>query len=325
MRVIFVGESLEKSSPLLTWKNALNRVGVCAEVVDLEKISTFDWILALLKNDVVILQSFGYVGEYTLRQLAIASILFRPVIRKWSGTDVLKSVERSNLRKNTLSLDRVISLNLTSEHEGLVSELNSIGLDVDLTPQVLSVISRDNINHKDELPKKVLIYLPNTRWDFYAGSMMEKIIQANPSVEFVVLADEAHTLAKYSNVASLGWVEEMEDVWSNIGLLIRITAHDGYARSIVEALSRGKYVIHNNRISGCWFATNEREISVHLNHFSQVSKCNENGILSVLPSVNGKADSLLKKKLELTSVSWKRWWYSVIVVLRWSFKVRTIK
>lgn len=321
MRILFASERVEKSSPLFTWKVALERAGVEGEIVDIAGVKTADWIRMVLASDFVVFQGYTRIGNYTLRQLAFAVLLGRPVIRKWSGSDVLFSVDRHDVRMSVLELDRIVSLNLTSEHHGLVSELESIGIEAILTSQVISEVGGQGIDFPEKIPRTVLVYLPAERWEFYRGDIIESVIEDNEDIEFIVVADTDHRLSKYANVTSLGWVNDMKPVWDKVGLLIRITKHDGYARSIVEALSRGRYVIHNNAIGGCWYAESSQEVSKELRSFMNIGTYNLRGIECVKNSTSGIADQQLKESISAKSVTAGSWFSAFKIVSNYYYQL----
>lgn len=272
MKIIFIGEKPEGTAPTLTWAKALARVGVEFTYVDFSEITTIDWIKEVLKADVIISQWFGIIPKYEMRQLSIAVALGCPIIRKWSGSDIYFALNDAAIKASTIAFDQIVSLNLTSEHNGIVEELESIGLSAQLTDQIINNMPIAQSSH---LKKAVLAYLPDARPEFYGFSYIESLVKNYPETEFVIVADKTHKLAHFSNVNSVGWVDDMEPIWERIGLLIRVTEHDGFPRSVVEALARQKYVIHNRQFEGCWYANNQTTIDSCFESFLQVKKVND--------------------------------------------------
>lgn len=271
MKIVFIGEKPEKSAPTLTWAKALSKIEVEYQYIDFSEISTRDWIKKVLKTDVIIYQCYEIVPQFDMRQLALATFLGCPIVRKWSGSDIYLTLTDSAIKKSTQYFDKLVTLNLTSEHIGIIDELMSIGLTAQLTDQIVNDLPQ-SISAK--LNKAVLAYLPDNRYEFYGYSYIESLIQKYPETEFIIVADRKHALADYKNVTSLGWVDDMEPVWDKVGLLIRITEHDGFARSILEALARNKYVIHNRQYEGCWYADNLQSIEKHLEIFLRGNSIN---------------------------------------------------
>lgn len=306
MKIIFIGERPVSSAPTLTWAKALSKIGVDYEFIDFSETSTIAWVKKALKADAIICQWYGTVNEYAMRQLAIASFLGCPIVRKWSGSDIYYALNDTSIRKSTHEFDKLVTLNLTSEHSGIINELNSIGLTGILTDQVINDIPQIPTS---TFSKAVLAYLPNDRYEFYGYSYIEKLVIKYPDTEFVVIADKEHRLANYKNVTSLGWVDDMAPVWDKVGLLIRITEHDGFARSIVEAMAQNKYVIHNRQYDGCWYAKTQEEIEQQLERFIAAE------------GINLEAKPFIKKIISNDSVTQL---YSLLSKLRCSFSKRFI-
>ena len=144
--------------------------------------------------------------------------------------------------------------------------------------------------NRTSISKGVLVYLPHKRYEFYGLQYIERLVEDFQDVTFYIVADELHRLAHFRNVRSLGWVSEMEPVWELVGLGVRITEHDGYPRTVLEALARGKYVVHNRAFDGCWFASNYEEIRNCIVDFKQIKSINDTGLATEKQLLSGKSD-----------------------------------
>lgn len=311
MHVIFLESNLSPSSPTRTWANALSREAVSCQVIDLLDVSTWQLVKEYFRCDVVVIQIYSIISDYNLFRLCIAVLMGKPIVRKWSGTDALNLDTRGDIKQRFLQLDKLVALNLTSEHQGIIDELNRNGLQCELTPQVLSSKMCVQLQATDMPPRKILIYLPSHNREFYSANLMEDVIKANPYYEFLVLADKEHVLSTYQNVSSLGWVEDMEPVWAQTAVLLRITKHDGFARMMVDALSRGKYVIHNQALPGINVANNLQDISALL----QQNSVNKAGIDAIKTMIALQPELSLKRALASARVSIRNWRYALKVAL----------
>jgi hypothetical protein len=316
---IFIGDDGSKSSPLHTWASALRRAGANCDFVDPATLDAWSWAKTLRRCRAIIYQGYRSTPKgYLLRQLAIATTLGVPIIRKWSGTDVLLNLDSEEIRQSTLDFNALVSNNITSEHKGLVAELHSIGIHTTLVPQVLTEPVFTEHTYGPAIPSRVGIYLPNTRFDFYNGQVMEQVIGRNPDISFVVVADESHHFERFPNVDSLGWVDDMSIFWDKIGLLLRITKHDGFARSIVEALSRERYVIHNYPVGPIWLARDSGEINRALRRFKATTTPNTSGKRRLLGQLGSHPESVLLRKILETKPGLRNRLESLVVLFRYA-------
>ena len=277
LKVLFVEPNRKNSSPVTTSASAIERVGGVVFFADFSCTSTCELILLYMKVDVLVIQFYGVIDLYAKRQIALASIFGVSIIRNWAGTDVLKSVTEPEVTVSTLAVDKFTNLNITNCHVGLVEELKSIGVECTLTTKFLNKgwdWFDDNTQVK---PLGVLVYLPSSNREFYGLKYVEKLITSFQELTFIIVADEEHILAKYDNVESVGWVDDMQDIWKKTGLLVRMTEHDGYPRMNLEALARGKYVIHNNRLPGVWFADTQEQLEEQVKRFMKEPDVNYKG------------------------------------------------
>ena len=277
MRLLIVGEQPSRSAPSLTLTRNLERHGIrCRFSRGSLHRSTAKWLRMVRWANGIVYQ--GYHGDiFSLRQLAIAAAMGRPILRRWAGTDVLVCLDNTRTRKVAKQLDRIVSLNFTpAEH--LASELASIGITARVIPPMLDNLPPHHRQPQIRNTKSLLVYLPSARHDFYGLSAVKLAANANPDIEFVVVADDTHTLGKFSNVTSLGWVQNMESVWQQVGGLLRITKHDGMPRMVLECLARGKYAIYSWPLEGCWFARTNDEIQNQIDRFRQAAAFNKDGV-----------------------------------------------
>lgn len=302
-RILFVDASTTRSSPATTWAKALTRAGASCRFIDLGNITTADWISLSRKNDAIIAQLYGAPSPHVARMLAVSAANGCPVIRKWSGSDSLYCLQDKALAQAAKALDSIVALNLTSEHQGIVDELASIGIDAELTEQVVSDMVDTSTDTRADIPTGALVYLPTERKTFYGIALVEPVIARNPNIQFTVVADTDHYLGKYSNVRSLGWISNMEEVWPMVGIMIRVTAHDGFPRSIVEALARGRHVIHNQHIPACMFAQTTEDIEKQLKSFLAHPNWNLAGTQAMRSAWDGTNDAKLLNAIRSARVT----------------------
>lgn len=275
--VLFVGEEPEGSAPTLTWARALSGEGAQYRFVpDLGAITIANWFDAVRWSDAIVFQDYEGPCDYVIRQLALAVAAGRPLIRKWSGTDVMRCVQNVEFRRQARTLDRVASLNLTSEAKYTQAELESAGFSV---MRILPILAATTAFHvAEQKPLALLAYLPDMRPSFYGAQQVRYAAERNPDIQFIVVADNEHALVDLPNVESLGWVDDMEAIWSRVGGVIRLTIHDGLPRMVVEALARGKYVLFSYPLEGCWHVTDTTTLNVAIEAFKRERTINQPGI-----------------------------------------------
>ena len=304
---------MSKASPLLTHGKELIKLGAKVNFIDFSQLSTKKLISYFIKADVVILQHYGTLGDYDKRQLAFAPLLGTPLIRNWAGSDVLNVITKDEVKKDTQEINKYISSNVTDNHKGLIDELSTANISCDYLPKLCDITPPSTLP-KYIASKTVLAYLPSARMDFYGAQYIKKLIEKFPEVKFSIIGDEEHAFSHFDNVTSHGWVtnNEMESIWENIGILIRITEHDGTPRMMYEALSRGKYVIHNNKhLEAIWYAATQNEVEQQLERYLALNHTNEEGVEFINIQLAKKPELEYFNYLSIAKVSFKTWIASV--------------
>src|SRR5580704_1890967 len=156
--VLLVGERPVGSAPVLTLAEALKPYGVRPVFSEnVESASTADWLRLLRRSDVVLYVGYSGPGPYTIRQLALAGCIGKPIVRWWVGSDVLYCTEdRVNARRAKV-LDRLCSEAVTGAPH-LQRELASIGIDAKLIPTVVDPAFLENDSPRGEIGRDILVY-----------------------------------------------------------------------------------------------------------------------------------------------------------------------
>lgn len=313
MNILYIEKNMSKASPLITHGKEIIKLGAKTSYVDFSQLSTVDLITYFIKADVIILQHYGTLGDYEKRQLAFAALLGTPLIRNWAGSDSLNVITREEVKKDALQINKFISNNITNSHKGLIEELSSVNISCDSLPKLFNITPKPNIP-KLITSKTVLVYLPTERRNFYGAKLIKSLIERFPEVTFSIIGDDEHFFSQFENVISHGWVshKDMENIWNNIGMLIRITDHDGTPRMIYEALSRGKYVIHNNKhLEAIWYASSQNEVEHQLKRYLILKEINKEGIEFINSFTKEKPALAYLHYLSQARVSLKTWLASV--------------
>ena len=276
-KIVFLGEKPIKSSPSLELGNILKTLGytvIFSENID--HFNTKKFLRQILKAKCLIVVDYD-ITIFRIRQLALARLLGVPIIRWWVGTDVYNCIHNKELRKRNYILSK-FSLNIVVAGH-LRTELKECNINSIVIPSVTynERIAQDELNFE----KSILVYMPTNRKDFYNFTLICKLIERFSNVKFIVVADESHSLKKYSNVVSLGWVDDMSKVWPHVGCLLRLTEHDGLPRMVIQALRRCKYVIYSWPLYGCWHVWCFEDCVKYIFKFLNKKDCNKDGPIAL--------------------------------------------
>lgn len=232
----------------------------------------------LMRNEIVLLVKYDRSDKFLQRQLNLARLFGCMIVRWWVGSDVLYCLRSEAEARASQALDRLVDLNLAVAPH-LVEELAAIGIRAEFSPSVCN-LSTGEAGPPTVLPRSVLVYLPSNRKDFYGHDLVAAAIEKNRDLEFVIVGDESHALSAFPNVCSLGWIEDMGEIWPRVGVLLRMTEHDGLPRMVLEALANSRYVIYAWPLDGCWHARSCDEMLRYLECFKGTTEPNAAGPLA---------------------------------------------
>lgn len=276
-QVLLAQGSADYSDPVHGLAKEFQAQGIHVQLAgDSLSADTAKWLNLSRKSQALIfIRYHNGNGRFLLRQLCRSKLLGCAVVRWWVGTDVLNCLASEQAMRAARVVDKGVDLNIAvSPH--LVTELAGIGIKAQYVPSLCDL--RDIKKAPEaELPKGILTYLPTRRRAFYGEEVLIQAIEANPDLQFYIVGDESHSLQHYPNVNSLGWVENLEETWPKIGVLLRITKHDGMPRMVLEALARSRYVIYSQPFEGCWFADSPAQVAEHLARFRGLETPNRIG------------------------------------------------
>ncbi len=279
-RILFAGEEPVRSAPSRMLAGVLGGLGFECHFARAfwGVAATATWLQEVRQAQAVVVVMYSPPSASLLYKLAMAAAMGRPILRWWVGTDVLKCLQEKSPRWRTRLLDRLVSVNVAVAPH-LVGELSSAGIKARLIPSVLDNELGRGLDRPCDAPKRsLLVYLPSERHTFFRQDIIRRAIKENEDIEFVVVADDDHSLSDLPNVRSLGWVEDMQTVWPQVGGLLRITKHDGLPRMVLECLLRGKYAIYSWPLPGCWLARTFDEVQEKIDRFRNVTTANDSGI-----------------------------------------------
>lgn len=168
----------------------------------------------------------------------------RPLVIHWVGTDVLFALEAfragdasGRLLRNAVHL---------ADAPWLPDELREMGIHADYVPMPVPALSR---GEPPPLPTefRVLVYYPVDPIDRedYDAETIFRVIEAFPDVRFLLIPSPPEALPQPlpANLEARAWVHDMDSVYRETTVYLRLTHHDGTSFMAVESLSRGRHVI----------------------------------------------------------------------------------
>ena len=188
-----------------------------------------------------------------------------------------------------------------------MDELETVGIHSQYVPSVIDAdISESEVMEWSGAVRPVLVYMPGSRKEFFGIDVIAPVIAANPDLDFLVVADDSHSLAIYPNVESFGWVSNMRHLYDRAGCILRITAHDGLPRMLIESMVRGAYAIYSWPLPGCWEAHTSDEINESLSHYRAAATPNLEGRHVMLQMLRQRPDLQMSNVLSEASTPLKQ-------------------
>jgi glycosyltransferase involved in cell wall biosynthesis len=164
----------------------------------------------------------------------------KKLILQWQGTDALLAMER--FKNKTIDRKYIdFGFNFV-DSEWLMSEVKSVNAAVEyLHFKSVEVKSNESI-YKDI---SVVSYVAANRQEFYGMKQISEMAKAFPTINFHVYGLTESDFPITPNVHLYGWVkpEEFAERLKATPIFLRLTEHDGFSVSVIEALSYGCEVI----------------------------------------------------------------------------------
>ena len=180
-------------------------------------------------------------------KLVALALIRKPVIFHWIGSDVLNALEHPTGKfVARLCRSHILVKGHLAQTSWLANELSEAGIQATVFPLL------PNLDFEiPPFPERasVLAYLPDSRYEFYGGKIVERLASESPSVNFVGIASSRRSWLP--NLQYLPWQSSLGDVWRDISILLRVTKHDGLPWMVLEALAKGRQVIFSYSFPFC--------------------------------------------------------------------------
>jgi len=230
-----------------------------------------------------------------LLQTLLWRLCGRKIIRFWVGTDVLHALENKKMRFMFKIFDKMADLNIT-QAPWFVEELKRIGIKSKFVPVNIPKIKR---NHIEPLPEKltILSYLPEARHEFYGSKIVIRLAREFPQIRFIIVANDGENLPELKNIEYLGWVTNMDKIYVQTSILLRMPEHDGLSGMVFDALARRRYVIRSVRVPGCYYAENYEDVKKYVNAISRIENKLPQEVPAELYQYREKQHRFIEKQL----------------------------
>jgi hypothetical protein len=188
----------------------------------------------------------------------------RPVVIHWVGTDVQIALAEHRRRNASARIaDHAVHW---CDAPWLVEELRQAGIRADYVPLPISLPSGE----PPPLPAQftALLYYPVDDFDrqVFDFETLFRLPGAFPAVRFILVPSPPSTLPSPlpPNLEARSWVENMDALYREVTVLVRLTTHDGQSFMAVEVLARGRYVIWTHPMPGAIQASGFEQVSAAL-------------------------------------------------------------
>ncbi|HLE34252.1 MAG TPA: hypothetical protein VI698_00005, partial [Nitrososphaerales archaeon] len=196
----------------------------------------------------------------------------KKIVVHWIGTDVYNAITRLKSKFITKRYKHLVDVHL-AQHSRLVRELSSVGVNSEELP-----LPTFGLYSLYPMParKKILVYMPESRGDFYGKLILDRVFDSFPESDFIVLPNSGKDINK-ANVTCISWTDDMEKIYRDVAVLIRLPIHEGMPNTVIEALSMGRYAICSHDFPYCEQARSLEEVKTKLLHLLQKSSLNQEG------------------------------------------------
>jgi O-antigen/teichoic acid export membrane protein len=192
------------------------------------------------------------------RLLETCRFFKRPIVLHWLGSDVLQMADPRVQAEVARQHDSGLITDWTCA-PWLVDELAPIGVRAQF---VAPNFVRNGTSQPlpSSAPLTILVYLPDERFDFYGGQLVLALADRFKDMRFVAVGGKGSGVSYPENMTFLGWLSDMNPVYENCHVLLRMAQHDGLSFMVVEALNHGRHVIWNYKYPGAVFASTQEDV-----------------------------------------------------------------
>ena len=201
----------------------------------------------------------------------------KKTICHWVGSDSVLAEQNLRRKLQTKIFSKFIDLHIAVSSR-IQDELHEKGI------ESIELFHGSDIEPEDiPMPKRIgaLVYFIEGREKLYG---VKRVIEISENLNYVDFYFVGHfNPEKYkkkhnkSNLHFLGYVD-LTKLWPKISVIVRMTQHDGFPKIIVEAYSKGRYVIHNYPLPGVILSETNEDVVYELIKIQNENIINKKGI-----------------------------------------------
>ena len=234
----------------------------------------FRWLASEDFRRTHLVYQFGAGG---IKHMISCSCLGKPLIKHWIGTDAHRTVEAPGAlaAMRRVVYRRVPAYHL-AVHADVARRLEGIGI---RTRSIIRTVTELSHARPSPLPERftVLGYWRRWRKRLYNGHLFLELARQCPHMRFWVVGSDGDDEEVPPNVEFLGYREDMDAVYRQCSVLVRMPETDGAANMPMEMLARGRHVIYNRPHPHCLLARTLEEARAELDKLARTCTVNQAG------------------------------------------------
>lgn len=256
----------------------LSRAGFKSDILDkYEPAKLFKWLITgrFGKYDFI----YQVCGINNWINSLVLLLLAKPFVVHWIGTDVMSLTGGKASKGWRNFITRILVFKRARVHVAdspyLLDELKELGITASVVCLFPERVEADPI----PLPEKfsVISYWTDNSKDFFRGDIVYRLAEDFPDIKFKILGVTGDVVSTPPNVKFLGRRNDIETVYKDCNVLIRLPKHDSLSAMVLEMLARGRYVIYNKDIPHCHYATDYDSAKEALNEIVKLTGLNLEG------------------------------------------------
>lgn len=213
---------------------------------------------------------------------------------QWVGTDVSIAIE--GIEKKTINRNYIDYAKNATDAIWLQEELRDVGIRCVLNKYKYLPADFEPVEQFKQI--EVCSYVPQERQSFYGLPQIIQLAMAHPSIPFHIYGMTTPELEAPQNMVFYGWqaTEIVQEKMKNSAIFLRLTEHDGFSVSVVEAFSLGCEVVTTQPFP---YACDAREHSLHDAFQQAIGKVSERGMKPQLDALKYYRENFKKEKVFL--------------------------
>ncbi|WP_061007842.1 glycosyltransferase [Vibrio sp. CUB2] len=219
-------------------------------------VSILSYIKLLIRYDYYFITYGRSSYKFIFMFLLPLFLLRRKVYIEWIGSDVIDL--RKFYSKCRARLISKLATNLC-ECDWIQRELRELSVDSKVGPYITFSSLFNTEKEKETLPGKLIVttYAPKGNERLYNLDLIIDTFKGQSDMELNVVAHDGENFDKSDSVKFHGWLDksDLNNLYDNTDVFVRMTSHDGLSYSVLEAMSRKMQVIftydypNTNRVS----------------------------------------------------------------------------